>query len=100
MKEGDGKVVVISQQVETNVEDAIVLVPNGNMEEQLQPNVEVEETFVTIDVTRIEIELQSTINMIEEQEIVTLRQENANGDVELYAQIDGRDDILNLTYYN
>jgi len=36
--------------------------------------------------------------MIEEQEIVVLKQENANGDAELHAQIEG-DDILNLTYY-
>jgi hypothetical protein len=38
--------------------------------------------------------------MIEEQEIVALGQENANGDVEPHAQIDGGGDILNLTYYN
>jgi hypothetical protein len=66
MKEGNVKVVVISQQVETNVEDAVALVPNGNMEEQIQLNVEVGETFATTDVTRIENELQKTINMIEE----------------------------------
>jgi hypothetical protein len=37
--------------------------------------------------------------MIEEQEIVVLKQENANGDVKLHAQIEGVN-ILNLTYYN
>ncbi len=57
MKEGDVEVVVISQQVEISVEDAVALVPNGNMEEQMQPNVEVWETFATTNVTRIEIEL-------------------------------------------
>jgi hypothetical protein len=34
LKEGVVKVVVISQ-VKINVEDAVVLVPNGNMEEQM-----------------------------------------------------------------
>jgi hypothetical protein len=100
MKKKDVEVVVISQQVETNVEDAVVLVPNGNMEEQMQLNVEVGETFATTYVTRIEIELHITINMIEEQEIVALGQENANGDVELHVQIDAGGDILNLIYYN
>jgi hypothetical protein len=54
---------------------------------------------MTIDVRRIEVEFQKTIDMIEEQEIVAPGQENANGDVETHAQIDGGD-ILNLTYYN
>jgi hypothetical protein len=66
MKEGDVKVVVIFQQVETSVEDVVALVPNGNMEEQMEPNVEVGETFVATYVTRINFELQKTINMIEE----------------------------------
>jgi hypothetical protein len=34
-KERYVKVVVISQQAETSFEDAVVLVPNGNMEEQM-----------------------------------------------------------------
>jgi hypothetical protein len=33
MKEGDVKVVVISQQVEANVEGVVALVWNGNIEE-------------------------------------------------------------------
>jgi hypothetical protein len=33
------------------------LVPNGNIEEGMQANVEVGETFATIDVSRIEVEL-------------------------------------------
>lgn len=35
MKEGDVKVVVISQQVEANVEGVVALVWNGNIEEQM-----------------------------------------------------------------
>jgi hypothetical protein len=57
MKKKDVEVVVISQQVEIHVEDVVALIPNGNMEEQMQPNVEVGETFATIDVTKIKIEL-------------------------------------------
>jgi hypothetical protein len=57
MKKGDVKVVVTSQQVETSVEDVVTLVPNGNMEEQMQPNVEVRETFAATNVIRIDIEL-------------------------------------------
>jgi hypothetical protein len=48
----------------------------------------------------MEIELQKTINMIEEQEIEFFGQENGNGDVEPHVQIDGGGDILNLPYYN
>jgi hypothetical protein len=36
--------------------------------------------------------------MIKDQEIIVLKQENTNGDVELHAKIDGGD-ILSLTYY-
>ncbi len=66
----------------------------------MQPSVEVGETFVATNVTRIEIKLQTTFNMIKEQNIIVPKQENANGDVELHVQIDGGGDILNLTYYN
>jgi len=54
-------------------------------------NVEVGEIFNIVDVNRIEVELHKTINIIEDQEIVVPGQENANGDVELHAQIDGGD---------
>ncbi len=37
--------------------------------------------------------------MIEDQEIVTHGQENANGDVDPHVQIDG-DEILYFIYYN
>jgi hypothetical protein len=67
------------------VEGAVALDPNGNVEEGMQANVEVGETSTTVNtanVSRIEVELQRTIDMIEDQEIVGLGQENANGDVE------------------
>jgi hypothetical protein len=35
MKEGDVKVVVISQQVKANVKGVVALVWNGNIEEQM-----------------------------------------------------------------
>jgi hypothetical protein len=39
------------------------------------------------------------IDMIEDQKIILLGQENANGNVDLHVQIDGIE-ILYLTYYN
>jgi hypothetical protein len=86
---------VIGQQVE----DAITLAPNGNIEEGMQDNFEVGETFATTNVCRIEVQLQRTIDMIKDQEIVVHGQENANGNVDLHVQIDGVE-ILYLTYYN
>jgi hypothetical protein len=58
--EGDVKVGVIRLQVE----DTIALAPNENIEEGVQANVEV--TSTTTYVCRIEIELQRTIDMIED----------------------------------
>ncbi|CAM6010865.1 unnamed protein product [Sphagnum balticum] len=84
MEEKDIKVRVIGQQAE----DVIALAPNGNIEEGVQANVEVGETYATVDVNRIEVELQRTIDMIEDQEIVVPGQEIANVDVDLHAQID------------
>ncbi len=60
--------------------------------------VEVGETFAITNVNRIEVELQRTIDIIKDQTIVAPRKENANGDVERHAQIDGGE-ILYLTYY-
>jgi len=74
----------------------IALTPKGNIEEGMQANVEVGETSITTNVRRIEHELQRTIDMIKDQKIVVLGQENANGDVDLHAQIDGGE-ILYLT---
>jgi len=48
----------------------------------------------------MEIKLQKTINMIEEQEIEVFGQENGNGDVQPHVKIDGGGDILNFPYYN
>jgi len=53
---------VIKQQVE----DVIALAPNENIEQGVQANVEFGETFATKYVCRIEIELQRTIDMIED----------------------------------
>jgi hypothetical protein len=53
---------VIGQQAE----DAIALAPNGNIEEGMQANVEVGETSTIAYVNRIEVELQRTIDMIED----------------------------------
>ncbi len=74
---------MIGQQAE----DAVALAPNGNIKEGMQTNVEVGEASTTIDVCRIEAELQRTIDMIKDQEIVVHGQENANGNVDLHAQI-------------
>ncbi len=65
------------------MKDAITLAPNGNIEEGVQANVEVEETSVSANVKRIEVEQQRVIDMIEDQEIVVPGQENANVDVDL-----------------
>jgi hypothetical protein len=84
MEERDVKVRVIGQQTK----DVIALAPNGNIEEAVQANVEVGETYATTDVNIIEVELQRIIGMIEDQEIIAHGQENANVDVDLHAQID------------
>jgi hypothetical protein len=39
------------------MEDVVALAPNGNIEERMQANVEVKETFATAYVSRIEVEL-------------------------------------------
>jgi hypothetical protein len=95
MKERGVKVGVIRQQVE----DAVALAPNGNIEEGIQANVEVGETSTTVNVCKIEVELQRTIDMIEDKEIFVPGQKNENGNVDPHAQID-EGEILYLTYYN
>ncbi len=42
------------------------LAPNGNIEEGMQANVEVGETSINVNVNRIEVELQRTIDMIKD----------------------------------
>jgi hypothetical protein len=78
------------------------LTPNGNIKKQIQASVDVRETCA-IDVSKIEVELQNTIDMIDEQKIVILsamsEQKNANANVEPHVKIDASD-ILNLIYYN
>jgi hypothetical protein len=94
MEERGVKVGVIGQ-----VKNAVPLAPNGNIEEGMQANVKVGETYDAANVCKIEIDLQRIIDMIEHQEIVVLRQENANGDVDPHVQID-EGEILYLPYYN
>jgi hypothetical protein len=93
---------VIGQQTQHGVENVFALTPNGNIEEQMQAGVDVKETCA-IDVNKIEVELQNTIDMINEQKIVIFiamsKQENAIGDVKPHVDIDASD-ILNLIYYN
>ncbi len=48
----------------------------------MQANVEVGETSATTYVSRIEIELHRTIDMIKDQKIVAHGQENANDDID------------------
>jgi hypothetical protein len=69
MEKGDVEVAMNGQQAK----DAITLAPNGNLEERMQANVEVGETSITSNVCRIKIELQRTIDMIEDQKIVIPR---------------------------
>jgi hypothetical protein len=58
--------------MQVGVENVFALVSNGNMEEQVQANVDVGETFTT-NVNIIEVELQKIIDMIEEQETIALK---------------------------
>ncbi len=56
--------------MQVDVEDVHALASNGNMDEQVQANVDVGETF-TANISRIEV--VSIINMIEEQETIVLK---------------------------
>jgi hypothetical protein len=88
--------------VYVGVEDVVTLVPNEIVEKQVQMGEDIGETSI-INIDRIEVDLEKTILMIEEQENVILtpmsEQENANEVVEPHANIDGGD-ILNIIYYN
>jgi len=57
MNEKDLETKVIGQQTQVGVEDVHTLILNGNIEKQMQANVDIGETS-TIDVNRIEVELQ------------------------------------------
>jgi hypothetical protein len=54
----------IEAQVQVSVEDEFALTSNENNEEQVQANVDGGETFVKVDIFKIEIELRKTIDMI------------------------------------
>jgi hypothetical protein len=85
---------VMGQQV--NVENVVPLVPSEIIEEeQVEVNEIVGETFKR-NADKIEMDLERTISMIEDQENVVfanplLEQRNANDDVEPHAHIDGGD---------
>ncbi len=57
MNEEDLETRVIGQQAQIGVEDVRALTLNGNIEKQVQVGLDVGETS-TIDVNRIEVELQ------------------------------------------
>jgi hypothetical protein len=63
-----GRIAAFDQQVQVGVEEVTALASSRNMEEQMQVGVDVGETYVT-NVSRIEVELQKTIDMIEGQEL-------------------------------
>jgi hypothetical protein len=65
MNEKDLETKVIGQQAQVGVEDVHTLTLSGNIEKQMQADVDVGETS-TINVNRIEVELQKIIDMIEE----------------------------------
>ncbi len=80
----------------------VTLAPNEIVEEQVWAGEDVVEAFVA-NVDRIEMDLERTILMVEEQENVVLitivpKWENENEDVEPHGHIDGND-ILNFMYY-
>jgi F0F1-type ATP synthase gamma subunit len=90
---------VMGQQA--GVEDVVPLVPNENVEEeQMEVDKNIGETFKG-NVDQIEIDLERTILMIEDQEnivhvIPLSKQENANEDVEPHTHIDVGDIAIEL----
>jgi hypothetical protein len=62
MEEGDAEVGVIGQQMK----DVVALAPIGNIEAEMQTNVDVNETSTIVNVNKIEAKLQKTIDMIED----------------------------------
>ncbi len=65
MNEKDMETIMIRKQVQVSVEDVATLIMSRNIEEQVQVGANVRETFAT-NVSRIEVELQKTIDMIKE----------------------------------
>jgi len=74
------------------------LASSGNVEDQVQASVDVGETSI-IDVSKIEVELQKLIDMIEEQEIVVSNAMLEQNNVQPHVEIDGGD-TLNFTSSN
>ncbi len=56
MSEEDLETRVIKQQVQIIVEDVTTLIPNGNIDEQVQTHVDIGETSM-VDISKIEVEL-------------------------------------------
>ncbi len=79
-----------NQQTQVGVKNVVALALNGNVEEQVQARVDVGETS-TIDVSKIEVELQKPINMIEEQESVVPNAMLEQNNVQPHVEIDGGD---------
>ncbi len=71
MSEEDLETRVIKQQVQIIVEDVTTLIPNGNIDEQVQTHVDIGETSM-VDISKIEVELQKTIDMVEKQKYIVL----------------------------
>jgi len=86
---------------QVNVENVVPLVPSEILEEeQMEVGEVIRETFKG-DVNQIDMYLERTILMIEDQEnvvpVVPLsEQENANEDIESHAHIDGGDIAIEL----
>jgi len=76
----------------------VALASSGNVEDQVQVNVDVGETS-TIYVRKFEVELQKLINMIEEREIVVSNAMLEQNNVQPHVEIDGGD-TLNFTSFN
>jgi len=76
----------------------VVLAFSGNVEERVQASVDFGETSTTY-VSKIEVELQKLINMIDEQEIMALSAMLEQNDVQRHVEIDGGD-TLNFTSSN
>ncbi len=99
MNERHLEVGVIGQQA--SVENVVPLVPSEIVEEeQMEASENVGETFKG-NADQIEMDLERTILMIEDQEKLVFtnplsEQENANEDVELHAHIDGGDRTMEL----
>ncbi len=70
MSEEDLETRVI-KQVQIIVEDVTTLIPNGNIDEQVQTHVDIGETSM-VDISKIEVELQKTIDMVEKQKYIVL----------------------------